>query len=112
GESSTGNIPAVTRSLPCEGEPERMRFARRADSFGRIHQDDSERSPGRRANEAVRDGASQRNQKLEIAELNPQRASSSRDFLCRIWYLCWNLTSMKSAADNPARGAPNFLRAA
>jgi len=29
---------------------------------------------------------------LEIAELNPQRASSSSDFLCRIWYLCWNLT--------------------
>jgi hypothetical protein len=38
------------------------------------------------------EGRSQRNQKLEIAELNPQRASSSRDFLCRIWYLCWNLT--------------------
>jgi hypothetical protein len=37
-------------------------------------------------------GRSQRTQKLEIAELNPQRASSSRDFLCRIWYLCWNLT--------------------
>jgi hypothetical protein len=29
------------------------------------------------------EGRSQRNQKLEIAELNPQRASSSRDFLCR-----------------------------
>jgi hypothetical protein len=28
----------------------------------------------------------------QIAELNPQRASSSRDFLCRIWFLCWNLT--------------------
>jgi hypothetical protein len=38
------------------------------------------------------EGWSQRTQKLEIAELNPQRASSSRDFLCRIWYLCWNLT--------------------
>jgi hypothetical protein len=37
-------------------------------------------------------GWSQRTQKLEIAEFNPQRASSSRDFLCRIWYLCWNLT--------------------
>ena len=24
--------------------------------------------------------------------MNPQRASSSRDFLCRIWYVCWNLT--------------------
>src|SRR5271165_2715280 len=34
-----------------------MRFAGRADSFGRTLQDDSERSPGRRANEAVRDGA-------------------------------------------------------
>src|SRR5271167_1132199 len=34
-----------------------MRFASRAGSFGRTHQDDSERSPGRRANEAVRDGA-------------------------------------------------------
>ena len=33
-----------------------------------------------------------RTQKLEIAELNPKRASSSRDFLCRIWYLCRNLT--------------------
>jgi hypothetical protein len=39
-------------------------------------------------------GRSQRTQKLEIAELNPQRASSSRDFLCRIWYLCWNLTGL------------------
>ena len=25
-----------------------------------------------------------------------QRASSSRDFLCRIWYLCWNLTMILS----------------
>ena len=46
------------RSLPCEGEPERMRFASREDSCGRTHQDDSERSHGRRANGAVRDGAS------------------------------------------------------
>jgi hypothetical protein len=37
-----------------------------------------------------------RTQKLEIAELNPQRASSSRDFLCRIRYLCWNLTKENS----------------
>jgi len=35
-----------------------------------------------------------RTQQLEIAELNPQRASSSRDFLCRIRYLCWNLTNI------------------
>jgi hypothetical protein len=53
-----GRVDGEARSLPCEGEPERMRFASRADSFGRTHQDDSERSPGRRANEAVRDGAS------------------------------------------------------
>jgi hypothetical protein len=46
------------------------------------------------------EGWSQRTQKLEIAELNPQRASSSRDFLCRIWYLCWNLviTQLEQAA--------------
>ena len=56
--SSLGRVDGEARSLPCEGEPERMRFASRADSFGRTHQDDSERSPGRRANEAVRDGAS------------------------------------------------------
>src|SRR6516225_3631487 len=81
------DVDGEARSLPCEGEPERMRFASRADSSGRTHQDDSERSQGRRANEAVRDGASAlRN--WRIAKLNPQRASSSRDFLCRIWYLC------------------------
>jgi len=35
-----------------EGEPERMRFASRADSIGRTYQDDSERSSRRKANEA------------------------------------------------------------
>ena len=49
------DVDGEARSLPCQGKPERMRFASRADSFGRTHQDDSERSPGRRANEAVRD---------------------------------------------------------
>jgi hypothetical protein len=42
-----GRVDGEPRSLPCEGEPERMRFASRADSFGRTNQDDSERSPGR-----------------------------------------------------------------
>jgi hypothetical protein len=40
------------RSHTLEGEPERMRFAGRADSIGRIYQDDSERSSRRKANEA------------------------------------------------------------
>src|ERR1700757_3100954 len=39
-------------SLSSEGEPERMRFAGRADSIGRTYQDDSERSSRRKANEA------------------------------------------------------------
>src|SRR5258705_4049374 len=38
--------------LSSEGEPERMRFAARADSIGRTYQDDSERSSRRKANEA------------------------------------------------------------
>jgi hypothetical protein len=38
--------------LYSEGEPERMRFAARADSIGRTYQDDSERSSRRKANEA------------------------------------------------------------
>src|SRR6266436_7318024 len=38
--------------LSSEGEPERMRFASRADSIGRTYQDDSERSSRRKANEA------------------------------------------------------------
>jgi hypothetical protein len=84
------------RSLPCEGEPERMRFASRADSFGRTQQDDW-RAIARAESKRGGEGWSQRTQKLEIAELNPQRASSSRDFLCRIWYLCWNLTKHRGA---------------
>jgi hypothetical protein len=49
---------------------------------------------------------------LEIAELNPQRASSSHDFLCRIWYLCWNLTWMEFAQSRRYRRArgPDRLR--
>jgi putative DNA primase/helicase len=31
--------------------------------------------------------------------VEPQRASSSRDFLCRIWYLCWNLTHVVGSTD-------------
>jgi hypothetical protein len=38
--------------LSSEGEPERMRFAARADSIGGTYQDDSERSSRRKANEA------------------------------------------------------------
>jgi len=64
--------------LSSEGEPERMRFAGRADSTGRTHQADSERSPGRRANEAVRDGASTlRNWRLQswTPSEHPRRAT-------------------------------------
>jgi hypothetical protein len=34
--------------------------------------------------------------------LTPQRASSSRDFLCRIWYLCWNLTELNFWRPTPS----------
>ena len=40
------------RNHTLEGEPERMRFAGRADSIGRTYQDDSERSSRRKAHEA------------------------------------------------------------
>ena len=40
--------------LSGDGELERMRFARRADSIGRTYQDDSERSSRRKANERRR----------------------------------------------------------
>ena len=45
--------------------------------IGRTYQDDSERSSRRKANEAET-GWSQRTQKLEIAELNPQREHPRR----------------------------------
>ena len=50
--------------LSSEGEPERMRFARRADSIGRTYQEDSERSSRRKANEAET-GLSQPAHKLQ-----------------------------------------------
>src|SRR6266481_816845 len=75
--------------LSSEGEPERMRFASRADSIGRTYQDDSERSSRRKANEAET-GWSQPAHKPQTRP--PRQRSSLREFLCRIWYLCWNLT--------------------
>src|SRR4029077_13945907 len=73
--------------LSSEGEPERM--SGRADSIGRTYQDDSERSSRRKANEAET-GWSQPAHKLQTRP--PRQRSSLREFLCRIWYLCWNLT--------------------
>src|SRR5271166_930401 len=75
--------------LSSEGEPERMRFAGRADSIGRTYQDDSERSSRRKANEAETGGA---NRLINCRRDPPRQRSSLREFLCRIWYLCWNLT--------------------
>src|SRR5271166_1824600 len=77
--------------LSSEGEPERMRFAGRADSIGRTYQDDSERSSRRKANEAETGGA---NRLINCRRDPPRQRSSLREFLCRIWYLCWNLTRL------------------
>ena len=67
-----------------------MRFAGRADSIGRTYQDDSERSSRRKANEAET-GWSQPAHKLQTRPL-PAKVLLP-EFLCRIWYLCWNLTN-------------------
>jgi hypothetical protein len=69
-----------------EGEPERM--SGRADSIGRTYQDDSERSFRRKANEAETGWS----QPAHNCRRDPRQRSSLREFLCRIWYLCWNLT--------------------
>src|ERR1700730_10373876 len=71
-----------------------MRFAGRADSIGPTYQDDSERSSRRKANEAET-GWSQPAHKLQTRP--PRQRSSLREFLCRIWYLCWNLTMVSCA---------------
>src|SRR6266481_1554675 len=84
--------------LSSEGEPERMRFASRADSIGRTYQDDSERSSRRKANEAET-GWSQPAHKLQTRP--PRQRCSLREFLCRIWYLCWNLTITHARALGP-----------
>src|ERR1700693_755431 len=82
--------------LSSEGEPERM--SGRADSIGRTYQDDSERSSRRKANEAET-GWSQPAHKLHTRP--PGKGPRCAKFLCRIWYLCWNLT--KAASDNCRR---------
>src|ERR1700737_2399988 len=76
--------------LSSEGEPERM--SGRADSIGRTYQDDSERSSRRKANEAET-GWSQPAHKLQTRP--PGKGRRCAKFLCRIWYLCWNLTIVK-----------------
>src|SRR6266481_7505724 len=93
--------------LSSEGEPERMRFASRADSIGRTYQDDSERSSRRKANEAET-GWSQPAHKLQMRP--PRQRSSLREFLCRIWYLCWNLTSMWGWASRGTEAAALYFR--
>src|SRR5271167_4925042 len=77
--------------LSSEGEPKRMRFAGRADSIGRTYQDDSERSSRRKANEAET-GWSQPAHKLQTRPSG--KGPRCAKFLCRIWYLCWNLTTL------------------
>ena len=72
--------------MSSEGEPERM--SGRADSIGRTYQDDSERSFRRKANEAETGWS----QPAHNCRRDPRQRSSLREFLCRIWYLCWNLT--------------------
>src|ERR1700736_4329650 len=62
--------------LSSEGEPERMRFAGRADSIGRTYQDDSERSSRQKANEAET-GWSQPAHKLQTRP--PRQRSSLRE---------------------------------
>jgi hypothetical protein len=52
-----GNRQAMGHRQPSEGEPERMRFAGRADSIGRTYWDDSERSSRRKANEVEQTGS-------------------------------------------------------
>src|SRR5260370_20420767 len=86
--------------MSSEGEPERMRVAGREDSIGRTYQDDSERSSRRKANEAET-GWSQPAHKLRTRP--PRQRSSLREFLCRIWYLCWNLTGWPSRRTDALR---------
>src|ERR1700730_5237620 len=78
-----------------------MRFA------GPTYQDDSERSCRRKANEAET-GWSQPAHKLQTRP--PRQRSSLREFLCRIWYLCWNLTTLARYDDAMARAMPEVLR--
>src|SRR5271169_3689848 len=59
-------------------------------SIGRTYQDDSERSSRRKANEAET-GWSQPAHKLQTRPSG--KGPRCAKFLCRIWYLCWNLTT-------------------
>jgi hypothetical protein len=78
------------RSHTLESEPERKRFAGRADSIGWTYQDDSERSsPGKRMRRR-RGGAN----RLINCRRHPPTKVLLREFLCRIWYLCWTLTML------------------
>ena len=62
-----------------------------ADSIRRTYQDDSERSSRRKPNEA--ETGLKPTGSYTARRDSPRQRSSLREFLCRIWYLCWNLTS-------------------
>src|ERR1700730_4326458 len=76
--------------LSSGGEPERVRFAGRADSIGRTY-------PAGKRMRRRRGGA---NRLINCRRDPLWQRSSLREFLCRIWYLCWNLTKVEKYTSN------------
>ena len=91
GSNSDSVSQLLVREVILAEQVEVLPGSGRADSIGRTYQNDSERSSRRKANEAET-GWSQPAHQLQTRP--PRQRSSLREFLCRIWYLCWNLTDI------------------